>query len=62
MIERDEREPELTLYGPITERPKCVSTKLRARTIPLPTRAKNWIVLGRADNEVEDDENDEDGT
>ncbi|GMG18062.1 unnamed protein product [Phytophthora fragariaefolia] len=60
LVELDEREPARTLWATAAneaERTKYVSADLRAnRSIPLPQRARNWIVPDRSDNEPEEEE------
>ncbi|KAH7459330.1 uncharacterized protein KRP23_15266 [Phytophthora ramorum] len=59
LMEVDEREPERTLWASAAneiQRTKHIPAKIRARTIPLPRRAFNWIVPGHPDNEIVDDD------
>ncbi|KAL4140108.1 hypothetical protein PRNP1_015183 [Phytophthora ramorum] len=59
LMEVDEREPERTLWASAAneiQRTKHIPAKIRARTIPLPRRASNWIVPGHPDNEIVDDD------
>ncbi|EGZ23670.1 hypothetical protein PHYSODRAFT_254961 [Phytophthora sojae] len=64
LVELDEREPARTLWATVAnevERTKYVSADLRAnRSIPLPRRARNWIVPDRADNEPADEDDEDD--
>ncbi|GMF57349.1 unnamed protein product [Phytophthora fragariaefolia] len=63
-VELDEREPARTLWATAAnevERTKYVSADLRAnRSIPLPQRARNWIVPDRSDNEPEEEDDEDD--
>ncbi|EGZ07153.1 hypothetical protein PHYSODRAFT_341324 [Phytophthora sojae] len=64
LVELDEREPARTLWATAAnevERTKYVSADLRANhSIPLPQRARNWIVPDRLDNEPEEEDDEDD--
>ncbi|GMF47940.1 unnamed protein product [Phytophthora fragariaefolia] len=64
LVELDEREPARTLWATAAnevERTKYVSADLRAnRSIPLPQRARNWIVPDRSANEPEEEDDEDD--
>ncbi|GMF64346.1 unnamed protein product [Phytophthora fragariaefolia] len=64
LVELDEREPARTLWATAAnevEHTRYVSADLRAnRSIPLPQRARNWIVPDRSDNEPEEEDDEDD--
>ncbi|KAG6604628.1 uncharacterized protein IUM83_14101 [Phytophthora cinnamomi] len=60
--ELDEREPARTMWPTAAnevERIKHVPDELRKKSIPLPKRARNWIVTNREDKSTEGDEDED---